>query len=529
MTSLSLRRPGRPTLLLIVLAAFACAAALQLVGALRPIDDALADWRARRLARTVNSDVVIVGIDHSSIDVLGEWPWPREYHARLIGQITRAAPRALFLDLDLSTLSNTYDDALLETALARPRDYPLQLPVIVRPASTAGGEPDVKAPRTRFVRGVEIVIEAHEVAADGLTRTWRNSWKRGQGWQRSVIDPMRMLPEEHDVVIDYSILPTSFTRLSAADVLAGRVPLEALAGKRVFVGPTVPGIAYMLPVPLHGALPAIVVQAIAYETVRGGAPSVPGPWKSLLVLALWTLLVAWLHGRDWRRNLAVLVLTSCAAVVLSRLAFAQYRLWMGPAAPLVAAALLYALATLRALGPDAWRAVAASLGLRRRDARLDSLLQYSSDARLCVDERTFIRAANPQAAQLFGCATYQLVDQPLGRFITMFAGEGAEARLAVLDGEGRESDSRTLSGDVFRVEVSSRHVWVDAARLYAVSVRDIRERCSRGPRHEQAPGDPLTSAILIESPVAADESVDWPGPPQVHGHAPAHRPPGQSA
>lgn len=514
MISLSLRRPGRPTLLLMALAAFVIAAALQLTGALRPIDHALADWRARNLARTVNSDVVIVEIDTASIDVLGDWPWPREYHAQLIGQVTRAAPRSLFLDLDFSTLSNTFDDALLETALARPRDYPLQLPIIMLPASTAGGETAIKAPLSRFVRGVELVIEAHELAADGLTRTWRNSWKRGQIWQRSVIDPMRMLPEEYDVVIDYSILPASFTRLSAADVLAGRVPLEALAGKRVFVGPTVPAIASMLPVPVHGTLPSVVVQAIAYETVRRGAPVVPAEFKALLLIACWTLLLFLLYSEDWRRNLAVLVISSCAAVIVDYLAFAHQRLWLGAAAALVASVVLYVASTLRSLDPRIWRAIASALGVRR-DPRLDGILQGSDDATLCVDENGAIRAANAAAARMFDCASHELVNQPLGRFITMFAGEGAEARLVALEGQPRECDSRTLSGVVFPVEISSRQVRLDQHRLFVVSVHDLRERRVgerrvRDRRQPHATADPSASAISGSGP---HESGPWPRPP----------------
>ncbi len=508
MISLSLRRLGRPTLLLIAVAAFAIAAALQLTGALRPIDDALADWRARKLARTVNSDVVIVEIDTASIDVLGDWPWPREYHALLIGQVTRAAPRSLFLDLDFSTLSNTFDDALLETALARPRDYPLQLPIVMLPAATAGGETTIKAPRGRFVRGVELVIEAHELAADGITRTWRNSWKQGQIWQRSVIDPMRMLPEEHDVIIDYSILPTSFVRLSAADVLAGRVPLEALAGKRVFVGPTVPAIAYMLPVPVHGTLPAVVVQAIAYETVRMGAPVVPAGFKALLLVACWTLLLALLYGRDWRRNLAVLAISSCAAVIVVYLAFEHQRLWLGAAAPLAAGAVLYVASALRSLDSRVRGAIASALGLRR-DPRLDGILQGASDAMLCVDDNGEIRAANAAAARMFGCASRELVNQPLGRFITMFAGEGAEARLVALDGQPRGCDSRTLSGVVFPVEISSRQLRLDESRLFAVSVRDLRERRVA----ERRVGDRRQPHDTLDPSESAHESGRWPRPP----------------
>ena len=42
--------------------------------------------------------------------------------------------------------------------------------------------------------------------------------------------------------------------------------------------------------------------------------------------------------------------------------------------------------------------------------------------------------ANPAATRLFGCAAYDLLDEPIAKFITLLAGEGAGARLAALHG-----------------------------------------------------------------------------------------------
>lgn len=483
-------------------AAFACAASLQLTGTLRPLDDALADARARRLAHEIPSDIVIVGIDAASIEALEEWPWPRRHHALLVGELTKAAPQAVFLDIDFSSVSNPLDDALLENALAKPRDYPLLLPMRLQALNGADTQLAITRPRPRFARGAALAIVTHQPGADGLTRTWRNSWKLGDSWQRSVIDPARTLPEEYDVIIDYSILPSSFTRFSYAEVLGGRVPREALAGKRVFVGATAGELGDLLPVPVHQSLPRVVVQALASATVAAGAPRAPAAWIWLPLLASWTLLLAWSYGTRWRRNLAVLVLSCCAAVALSFLAFAQYRLWIDAAAPLAVSGLLFVIAALRSLDQQTWRALAYALGMRRRDALLRNVVQSSTDSILCVDEAGIIRTANPAASRMFRCAAYELVDEPLAKFVTLLAGDGASARLTALHGETRECDARTLSGEVFPVDISVSRVRLDTGRLYTVFVRDIRERRAQQRRlqhqatHDSLTGLPNRAALL---------------------------------
>jgi len=69
---------------LIAIAAFLCVCALDLGGVLRPLDNAIADARARLMQHERKSDIVIIGIDAASIRALDAWPWPRRQHARLL-------------------------------------------------------------------------------------------------------------------------------------------------------------------------------------------------------------------------------------------------------------------------------------------------------------------------------------------------------------------------------------------------------------------------------------------------------------
>src|SRR5262245_56747535 len=101
----------------LALTAFVLVAALRATGAMQALENAFADADARWMVREVHSNIVIVAIDTRSLAALDQWPWPRRHHAKLVEQLTRAAPDSVFLDIDFSSQSNALDDAVLEAAL----------------------------------------------------------------------------------------------------------------------------------------------------------------------------------------------------------------------------------------------------------------------------------------------------------------------------------------------------------------------------------------------------------------------------
>jgi len=264
---------------LIALAVFALVCGLRTGGLLRPWENRLADQRAALLNHEVRSDIVIVEIDAASLAALDEWPLPRKYHAKLLEKIAAASPRSVFLDIDFSSQSNALNDAVLESALARPRDFPLYLPTYFQRGAGDDAALIVNRPLPRFERHTDLAVVNHVPDSDGLTRDWRNSWRIDGVRVASVIDPLRTLPDESDVLIDYSISPRSFTYVPYIDVLEGRVPRDVLAGKTVYVGATSVDLNDMVAVPVYLSQPGIVVQALATETVNVGAPRVPPAWK----------------------------------------------------------------------------------------------------------------------------------------------------------------------------------------------------------------------------------------------------------
>jgi len=498
----------------IALTAFALVAALRTTDALQALENAAVDARARLLIRDVRSDIVIVGIDAASLAALEQWPWPRRHHAKLVEELTRASPASVFMDIDFSSQSNALDDAVLEAALARPRDYPLLLPTFFQRTNGTDDALSISKPLRRFARCTERAVVNGEPGPDGLTREWRNFWTLDGVRVPSIIDQRRVLMDDQAVPIDYSISPASFTFISYVDVLEGRAPRALLAGKNVFIGATAVELGDMLSVPVYRSLPGIIVQALASETVTQGTPSPMPMWATLVLLALWAVLAVLLYGAKWPRNLAVLALSLAAIVGLSLLGFSYNRMLIDMAAPMLVVTLLFVTAIVFSLEAQTWRALSYAFGMRRRDALLKSVVQSSTDCILCVDEAGIIKTANPAASKLFGCAAYELLDEPIAKFITLLAGEAAGARLGALHGVIRECDARTLYGEVFPVEISVSRVRLNTERLYTAIVRDIRDRRAQQNRlQHQATHDSLTSlpnraALLtrLEASLSAGQS-----------------------
>jgi diguanylate cyclase (GGDEF)-like protein/PAS domain S-box-containing protein len=499
---------------LIALTTLLIVGGLDFTDQMRPLENAATDARARLLQREVPSNVVIVGIDAASLKELESWPWSREHHANLIRQLSLASPRRVFLDIDFSSPSNDIGDAVFDSALARRRDFPVLLPTFFQYASSADQHLIISRPLPRFARSVDLAGVNGVSGPDGLTREWRNFWTLEGERLASVIDPGRLLPEEQPVAIDFSISPSSFSYVSYADVVNGRVSRELFNGRSVFVGATALELNDQIAVPVYGNLPGIVVQALATETVNQGAPrQIPG-WGAALLLALWTVLAALLFDTSWRRNLGVLALLLVAAAGISGYAYSAHRLVIDCAGPMLIIALLFVAAAVRSLEIQTWRAISYAVGMRRRDALLKSVVQSSTDCIVCIDDNGIIKTANPAAARLFDCAAYGLVDEPISKFITLFAGDGASARLGEMHGAIRECDARTLGGEVFPVEISVSRVRLNTERLHTAIVRDIRERRAQTRRlQHQATHDSLTSlpnraALLaqLERGLAPDRS-----------------------
>ena len=98
-------RSGRLKTWLPKLLALGLAVALYLSGGLAFLERELADIRFSLDTRQPSDDLVIVAIDPPSLRQLDVWPWPRDYHARLLERLVEAGAKDIAFDIDFSSPS----------------------------------------------------------------------------------------------------------------------------------------------------------------------------------------------------------------------------------------------------------------------------------------------------------------------------------------------------------------------------------------------------------------------------------------
>lgn len=368
-----MRAPGprkRPPWFVAAAAVGAVAAAAQAAGLFEPLELALFDLRVGVRFRLgppsrVAERVVVVAVDETSLARIGRWPWPRSVHARLLEALADAGPLAVGFDLVLTEPSDAADDRMLAQAARR-------LPGLVLPggdeapypalAQAATGLGSIRLPvdrdgrirrvwvpaRGRREEPVPLSLALAEVAArrSGAAPGGARFDSRGIVWLDVRRPPVSRWPARPS-----DLFPT----YSYADVLEGRVPREALAGRIVIVGVTAAGAAggdrHLTALSALGPVPGVFLHANALRAMLDDRP-VRRPVESAPLVTL--ALAAAGGAAGGLAPVLLLALYAAASVAL----FALTGLWLDLAGPALALAGLQ-------VGLGAWR-FAEERGRRRR-------------------------------------------------------------------------------------------------------------------------------------------------------------------
>ncbi|HET9638155.1 MAG TPA: EAL domain-containing protein [Allosphingosinicella sp.] len=325
---------------------------LIVTGAGDGLDQALKNQSAGWRERSASGEVHIVEIDARSIAAFKRWPWPRSIHAAAVDRLRGSKAALIAFDVDFSSPSEPAEDAELAAALRR-----------------AGGS--VILPTFRRINGADaaplpqLAAESFLAAANVVTES--NGELRSMPFAVEVFKTPRpslasMVAERPGGAgeffeIDRAIDPATIPRHSMADLVAGRIPPAALAGKRILIGATAVELGDRYGMPRHGILPGVVAQALAAETLLSGAPPTPvgGGWALALVLGLGALCLRMKRTSLFASAFAALGL---AAILL----LPPAALWLGVDVPLAPA--------LIALAVAAGAGAAGLAGSRRRETSL---------------------------------------------------------------------------------------------------------------------------------------------------------------
>jgi len=301
--------------LVIVTVASALGVAALTTGAGAPLDHMLRAARDSMRSHPASGEIHLVEIDARSIDRIERWPWPRSVHAAAIDRLREAGAHSIALDVDFSATSEPAEDSAFAAALDR-AGRSVILPTFRQSAGGGSAEQIEAVPAAPFADKAFLAAVNVLPAEDGHVRTMPLGVETLGTARPSLAS---MVAEKTGTVgrsftIDYSIDPATIPRHSLVDLIEGRIPKSALAGKRVIIGATAIEIGDRYAVPRHGVIPGVVVQALAAETLLAGP--VPQRWSGLWPLLLALLAVGIALGRGSRAR-RLTIFAAGAAVVLA--------------------------------------------------------------------------------------------------------------------------------------------------------------------------------------------------------------------
>ncbi len=248
---------------------FGLLAALLLVarlGVFLPADQALLSVRFSAADRAPSGEIVFVEVDASSLARVGIWPWPRSVHASLLDKLMEAGASEVVFDVDFSAASSEKEDASFSAALERAGGYAY----LASFRQLSGGYIVWSYPLARFAQFASAVLVNVEADQGGLLRMV----PAAQTYAGQIIPSVALVlgHPTHDqpdtIQLDFSIDISKVERISAIDIINGRVDPARIADKQIVVGASAIELRDFFTVPRFGIVPGPLVQIIAAETVK---------------------------------------------------------------------------------------------------------------------------------------------------------------------------------------------------------------------------------------------------------------------
>jgi diguanylate cyclase (GGDEF)-like protein/PAS domain S-box-containing protein len=464
-------------------------AVLYLSGALDFVERHLHDFRSGILSRQASGEIVLVTIDHKSLQRLRRWPWPREDYATVIERLVDAGASKIALAIDFSTPSDVQNDRRLAAALAHAGPDRVALPVFRQLGSDADESQHVVEPLPLFRQHSALASADVWPDQDALVRRF-DVHQDVRGAAIPTVPGWLLNEPQHrgeGNLIDFSIEPSTIPRISFVDVLKGTFDPSRVAGKRVLIGATTVELGDEVSVPRHQLLPGIVLQALVAETLlqQRAIRSVAG-WPIALLGALIALAVGRLMSRrEWLQGtviaIAAAVLVICIAIVFQLIGAISLH-----TSPILLDIVLSALAAQ--LDRQVSMISAQRLALRHKDAVMGRLVDDVFDGIVTFDDQGKVLSWNRAAERMFGDSIEQVSGKPLEALLPLLSHSyAAQGTLAP-----RELLAKRSDGSHFPVEVAVSATEMEGVRMGAAVVRDITKRKVDEELARQALHDSLT-------------------------------------
>ncbi len=284
----------RPLLMLLLWPVLA-ALLFGLTGFGEPLEDTLRVARNNLRQHAVSGDIVLVEVDDASLRSVGSWPWPRAKHGELIDRLNQLGAKKIFVDILYGGESTPAHDRALAESLRRAGNVTIAIQSRI-------GEHDG---RQQTVLPLPAFAQHSQLAGISLQYNWQNVvWRLPRGASAAG----RTLPSLSAAIagkpgdpgafytVDYGLDVDSVPRISASDLLGGKVSADRIAGKTMVYGTTAPRLGDQYFIPGRSKNGGVLIHILGAETLRAGTPVDLG-WVPALLLACLVSVIALTFGK----------------------------------------------------------------------------------------------------------------------------------------------------------------------------------------------------------------------------------------
>lgn len=389
-----------------------------------------------------DSDIVIVAIDDESLQALGQWPWSRKLHARLLNRLSQSGWNVVALDLLLSEPDTTHpraDDRLgaaifshgnvvLPVAPARTASeylFTLIQPLASLRRHATAGHVDIELDRDGVVRRIFLYagIDTPAFPALGLVLAGKsssanqmNTRNRLSGGGETPANTGNFWVRTNEVLVPFAGPPGTYPRISYAQLLKDDTLLAGLRDKIIIIGMTATGLqpGFLTPVSVmqHHYMSGVEWHANVVDMLRNGRsihPAADG--VAVLTAVLWVLAaliaVNAVPGRSAGFMLAALLV---AGIVLVAVSLKIFHVWLPPGAGIVGILAAYPLFNWQRINEFIQSQFITGTYLQ---AVFDSVWEGV----ITTDARYRILYLNRESERILGIRSARLIGKPLDQVL----------------------------------------------------------------------------------------------------------------
>ncbi len=279
-----------------------------------------------------NQEIIIVAVDEESLSALGAWPFPRKYHAELLGRLKEAK----VIGFDILFSEPTEQDQLFNAAIRSSPPvilasaHSFQHRVLHPSSSLSGyfgtGHIETLLGRDGKVREVEIFRHSGRHTEPALAMVML----KAAGIEKKPAAPGKPM------LINHYGPENTFLHLSYSDVLRGKIPEFFFKDRFVLVGVEALGVgdSHRTPFSSQHPTPGVEIQATILNNLLDNSLLQPLPTVSWFLVAgvgILSLFVWPARAEKW--NLAINISLASLLILGSVVLFHRF-LFLNPAPPL---------------------------------------------------------------------------------------------------------------------------------------------------------------------------------------------------